>query len=427
MKIFFQTLATFGLRPSFANRSGSRATAARRAPRRFRPRLEALEDRLLLTAYTAATAADLIADMNAANKTGGASTIALTAPATSPYALSEVGLPAIGANGAVNLTIVGNDDTIERSAAAGTPAFGLLGVTRGSSLTLESVTLENGRTARGGSGGGISNQGNVTLNQCTISGDSASLLGGGIFNAGTLTATNCTVSGNVAGGGGIYNHGELTLNQCTISGDSAIGGLGGGIDVQAGFAWLTNCTIAENVANAPNFGTFGSPPEAGGGLYLAGSATYLTNCTVSLNQAKGLGGAIAGGIAIPQGTFNVVLANTIVAGNTDGTGTGGEQFAGADIYGSVVTADHNLIGNGDGANIFNGVNGNIVGGEGNPVINAMLGPLANNGGPTETMSLLVGSPAIGNADNAAATATDQRGVTRQDAPGEATDIGAFEL
>lgn len=57
----------------------------------------------------------------------------------------------------------------------------------------------------------------------------------------------------------------------------------------------------------------------------------------------------------------------------------------------------------------------------------MLGPLANNGGPTQTMALLVGSAAIGTADNAAAPATDQRGATRQDVAGEAIDIGAFEL
>ena len=94
----------------------------------------------------------------------------------------------------------------------------------------------------------------------------------------------------------------------------------------------------------------------------------------------------------------------------------------------MATADHNLVGDATGASgIVNGVNGNIVGGNGHPVINADLGPLQNNGGPTETMALLAGSPAIGHADNSKATATDQRGVTRVDEPGETTDIGAFEL
>jgi hypothetical protein len=86
-----------------------------------------------------------------------------------------------------------------------------------------------------------------------------------------------------------------------------------------------------------------------------------------------------------------------------------------------------LIGNGAGCYIANGGNGNLVGGKGNPVINPLLGPLQNNGGPTMTMVLLAGSPAIGQANSALAPTTDQRGVTRLDLPGELTDIGAFEV
>ena len=94
----------------------------------------------------------------------------------------------------------------------------------------------------------------------------------------------------------------------------------------------------------------------------------------------------------------------------------------------MATADHNLVGDGAGSSgIINGLNGNIVGGNGHPVIDARLGPLQNNGGPTQTMALLPGSPAIGHANNAAAPATDQRGVTRLDVAGETTDMGAFEL
>jgi hypothetical protein len=77
--------------------------------------------------------------------------------------------------------------------------------------------------------------------------------------------------------------------------------------------------------------------------------------------------------------------------------------------------------------IVSGVSGNIVGGNGNPVINADLGPLQNNGGPTQTMALLPGSLAIGHGNNAKAPATDQRGFTRIDLAGEMTDIGAFEV
>ena len=96
----------------------------------------------------------------------------------------------------------------------------------------------------------------------------------------------------------------------------------------------------------------------------------------------------------------------------------------------MTWGDHSLVGDADGSSgISNGYPGNIVGGNyGNPVINALLGPLQNNGGPTQTMALLAGSPAIGHADNfALGSLTDQRGVTRLDLAGETTDMGAFEL
>jgi hypothetical protein len=94
----------------------------------------------------------------------------------------------------------------------------------------------------------------------------------------------------------------------------------------------------------------------------------------------------------------------------------------------VATADHNLFGNATGSTgIVNGVNGNIVGGNGNQVISLLVGALQNNGGPTQTKALLAGSPVIGHAKNSKAPAADQRGFIRLDVAGETTDIGAFEL
>ncbi len=100
----------------------------RPAAPRFRPRLETLEERALPSTYYAATASELIADINAANKAGGANTIVLTAPTTSPYVLTAVNNATDGATGLPvlakkdNLTIVCNGDTIERSTASGTPS-----------------------------------------------------------------------------------------------------------------------------------------------------------------------------------------------------------------------------------------------------------------------------------------------------------------
>jgi predicted outer membrane repeat protein len=224
----------------------------------------------------------------------------------------------------------------------------------------------------------------------------------------TWARNGCTLSGNSAGGpgGGISNYfgGKATLTKCTLSNNSAGGG-GGGIVAPYGTVTLTNCTFSNNSAHL-----------SGGALNVSASAT-LTNCTLSLNSAT-TGGGIWVNPANGGGILNLI--NTIVAGNTAGTGP--------DIYGHVALADHNLVGDVTGSSgIVNGVNGNIAGGNGNPVINPLLGPLQNNGGPTQTMALLPGSPAIGKANNSKAPATDQRGLPRLDELGELTDIGAFEL
>lgn len=281
----------------------------------------------------------------------------------------------------------------------------------GGPVTISGLSIVDGR---GGTGGGIFNGGTLTVNDCLFS-DNTATDGGGIYNtgAGRVSVSNDSFTSNTAlyDGGGVYNLGTLTASGCTFDHNSAMAE-GGGFDnayYGSHVATLTNCTFADNTAIA---NVLTSPYVLpGGGGYYADQLTHttLTNCTLSLNSTKDGWG---GGIQIDSGA-NVRLINTIVAGNTAG------QF-GQDIHGQVTQADHNLIGSAGGAFGVSSAN-NILN------VNAMLGPLADNGGPTDTMALLVGSPAIGNADNAAAPATDQRGVTRQDVPGEVTDIGAFEL
>ncbi len=116
----------------------------------------------------------------------------------------------------------------------------------------------------------------------------------------------------------------------------------------------------------------------------------MTGSTISGNFARFPGG---GGIENSGGT--VTLTDTIVAGNSDG-----------DIVGPV-SGTYNLIGTGGSGGLVNGINGNLVG-----VANPGLGTLGNYGGPTETIPLLPGSPAIDAGTSSGATATDQRGEPR---------------
>nr|MDQ6906979.1 hypothetical protein [Chloroflexota bacterium] len=141
-----------------------------------------------------------------------------------------------------------------------------------------------------------------------------------------------------------------------------------------------------------------------------GMAT-VTNSTVTGNTATTTGG----GIYNYSGTLTVT--NTIVAANA--------ATSGADLSGLVATGGHNLFGTTSGATITLG-SGDLV----NP--NPRLGPLGNNGGPTQTVPLLKGSSTIDAGDDAVCAQTgagkvnnvDQRGVTRPF--GAHCDIGAFE-
>src|SRR5262249_30112208 len=161
------------------------SSRTRLAPRlRARLMVEPLEDRVVPANFTAATVPDLIGAMTTANQTADADTITLTPGKTftlnaairigfennSYY--SYTGLPVIAPAGG-SLTIVGNGDVIERSAAKGTPAFHLFMVDTGASLTLENLTLQGGLSYSSArwdvdSGGAINNRGALTLRSVTV-------------------------------------------------------------------------------------------------------------------------------------------------------------------------------------------------------------------------------------------------------------------
>jgi hypothetical protein len=144
----------------------------------------------------------------------------------------------------------------------------------------------------------------------------------------------------------------------------------------------------------------------------------LTNVTLTANRATSYGGGLGVDFGSP------VLHNTLIAGNFNGaTGTTRDDIAGAVDPGG----DYNLIGDGSAmTGLHNGVNGNLVGSADNP-IDPLLGPLADNGGPTLTHALLSGSPAIDAGNNAYATDWDQRGPGFRRIVNGIIDIGAFEV
>lgn len=246
----------------------------------------------------------------------------------------------------------------------------------------------------------------VAISGLTITNGNGSK-GGGIFNAGSLTLSAIAIEGNSAStvGGGVYSSSRLTMIDCTVAGNSAQSGAG--IDVVTGGpATLINCTVAENTASV----------NTGGILDSSSSGLTLINCTVAANRS--LQFFIGAGIAALPSTLT--LKNTIVAGNVNGPAP---STVPSDLAISTINASsaYNLIGSTRGNPLINGVNHNIVG------VVALLGPLQDNGGPTKTMVLKLGSPARDKGSNAlvpTGIATDQRGFLRIGKL--VVDIGAYE-
>jgi len=293
----------------------------------------------------------------------------------------------------------GSTLAITNSAMSGNSGFAGAGIlndataTGSAQLTISSSTLSGNPATN--AGGAIYNVGqgsfvfaSIELNDSTISGNSARL-GGGIFNDGLnfgnafLLVTNSTISSNVASvsGGGIYNNGEassnnawVSLSNSTLSGNSA--GTGGAILINCNKGETTvgifNCTISDNLANE------------GGGIYIFGNGKSFFG-----------------------------IGNTILK-----TGTSGDNI-------------HNAVGQvSTGYNLSNDSGGGVLTAVGDQInTNPLLGPLQDNGGPTFTHALLLGSPAL-NAGNPSFTPPpdfDQRGTGFPRVFNTRIDIGSFEL
>jgi len=268
----------------------------------------------------------------------------------------------------------------------------------------------------GGDGGGIFNEDStLTVKYSTISGNEGRD-GGGIFGGffGDSTIISCTISNNNAVTGGGVRGANLTIQNSTISNNTA--GAGGGI-----FA-LENLTI-NNSTISNNISTVDAPSWSGGGIYFGcGTALTVTNSTISGNTAVNSGGGIQNDCTSGTPGSGLSIISSIIANNNAPTGP--DLFN--DAFGLINTAEFNLIGVSAESNLPCGSLGNLCD------IDALMGPLQNNGGSTETHALLMGSPAIdAGKPDCPPPGTDQRWYARPvdgDGNGIATcDIGSFEF
>ena len=302
-----------------------------------------------------------------------------------------------------------------RTIIDGNHASHVVYIETGRRVVLRNVTIRNGYANRAG---GIYSDGSLTIADCVIEGNQASIgggiygsEGGGIYNdtSGVLLLINSTIRSNSADtGGGIYQAGTATLRGSTINANASDNG--GGI-YNTNYLVVVDSTLSGNTATS-----------YGGGIYSDANA-FLYNTSVIGNVADydhDVNGGVGGGMYAEPGARYVVV-NSLIAGNAVNGGytpddcNGTFEVYGLDLFGEAVNCS--FIANSGASVGFVALN--------------TIGPLQNNGGPTLTHALLQGSEAIGITlgqdcidETGTVLTTDQRGAPR--IAGQRCDVGAFE-
>jgi hypothetical protein len=318
--------------------------------------------------------------------------------------------------------------------------------TSGGNLTLRDLTVTGGRVNTGvvkDFGGCVAAKGSLTLfdsvvTDCVITSDYYT--GGGAVAADTVTLTISSVSGNAAYGtagsstyafgGGVHAYSAFYCVNSTVSGNHALAnnrGEGGGVFVENGSVYMLGCTVDSNVAqytggvlqflinssfNVINSTISGNSASAVDGSLYSQAPMVVSNSTIAFNYAQ----YGCGGIRSLQNT--ITIYSTIVAHNTEASGSCGEVFSNSPVMGS-----HNLVTSVSPAVVLPGDT---------LFSDPRIGPLSNHGGPTRTHALAPLSPAVNAGINSTLLpntgmppATDQRGIGFDRSVG-ATDIGAYE-
>jgi hypothetical protein len=377
-----------------------------------------------LAATVPCSASSLIAAIKTANAASG--TVTLTSGCV--YTLTTRNNTTNGGNGlpviTTKVTVHGNGATISRSTAAGIPSFRIFDVASTGSLTFGSLTLSHGLANNGIEGGGaIISQGTLSITGSIFDNNSAPALkgtsGGAIDNKGVLKLATSTFNGNSGQeGGGVFNELTATITDSTFTNNTATVYGGGALVSAAGTTTVTGDTFTGNtgpgggaidndsIVNVKDSTFYNNTAgtNGGGAVVNFGTATIMTS-TLSGNTSP------FGADVLNFTGFTMSIGMSIIAGGLNGSNCGGE---------SPITDLGYNIDTGSSCGF------SAVGSLSNT--QPRLDDIATNGGPTRTMALPAGSPAI-NAIPAATAGctgtTDQRGFARPQGTG--CDIGAYEV
>ena len=285
------------------------------------------------------------------------------------------------------LSVTIRDVTIQHGATTDIPGGGILHSDEGT-LTVEDAVFDGNHvsgTTSSATGGAVASVGggHLTVRRSLFFDDSASA-GGAVFSNGTLRSFDSTFDSNTTTVGAVIDsYGPASVERCTFAGNQ-----GSVIGSRTGSFIVSNSTLSGNVS---------SP----GSTIVAVAPVVLGNSTVFGNSADR---ALAAYVAVS-------ISNSVLAGNS----AGDECVS----YGGTITSlGHNLDDDGSCAN----------GGPGDlPARDPLLGPLADNSGPTLTHLPALASPLANAGDNASCPLEDQRGFLRSVGPANGCDIGSVEF
>ena len=266
----------------------------------------------------------------------------------------------------------------------------------GVTLNLENLTITNGALTGSADGAGIRNSGTTTMSNVEVTGNVSEDSAGGINNTGVMIIVDSTISNNSAGGsgGGIRNTGSLQISRSTLYGNTTERDGGALFNAGTGDVEISNSTFSGNQA------------DRSGGAIRNTAILSAVNNTMTQNDAGTFGGAISNsGIT--------TLQNDLILDNT--------AASDADLQGNYSSLGGNLIGV---VGTATGLGGTDILGVVDPTV-VLDSNLADNGGPTLTHALLLGSIAIDAGISTNIDALEQRGSQR--VLGSAVDIGAVEF
>jgi hypothetical protein len=342
--------------------------------------------------------------------------------------------------GAVTITLTGGTLTVPNYTTLTGDGAAKLAIDGGGAATVFNISPApatstiSGMTIQNGLGGISFSYGDVTINDCVISGNKGGAYGGAMSQlyapsgyTATITLNRDVVSNNSATeGAGFWTNSSVNLivNSCTFTGNSA--------STKAGALYLN--TADTTISNSTFSGN--SSPQGGAIVnsthypYNGGGQLKIINSTIANNTATtGSGGGLVNYSGVSF--FNSTIANNTAT--TGGGGIAGNIFwlsssivannmatTGSDVSGTIAYANQSLLSNNTGATIANN-NGTLLN------VDPLLSPLGSYGGPTQTMFILPTSPAKDAGNNTLNLPTDQRGLGYSRTIGGGTDMGAVEI